>query len=337
MAVVNYLIKQNICSTHDTVSPSFTLKAENINYPSDYDGDKVQQFILQPYIDDTSTTFAANTCYYIRLQMPQDQNYDMHYGIRLMTINKKDNSDELEDISLKDSNQYQFIKYMSIPRLNPNNINNSTIWLYKIDSIINAAVAKPLNEYANDTSVERATKIYYDDNTVKICDSNGDFRTHDGNNENFSTIIGEPLKTQMANNFTNTNNNDPIIREFVFMPEIECNAIYLYLKPISDDSLITWKDDNDIIMMGRHIKDISTITGQGINLNNTRNEVKDLSNITNIAVWGRSEQLMLINGQELKIGPSGYFELKNYDIDSLYIINSADDDKYTVDIQYQKV
>ena len=46
--------------------------------------------------------------------------------------------------------------------------------------------------------------------------------------------------------------------------------------------------------------------------------------------------MMAINGSEIKIGPSGYFELQDYDIKSLGIAALAAEDKYTVDYQYQE-
>ena len=125
MANISYAIKQNICSDYDMSSP-LTIKAETVSYNSNYDGDKTQQIILRPYDkDNVVTSFKAKQCYYIRINIPQNQNYDLHYGIRLMQLNFT--NIETEGISLKDSNDYQFVRYISIPRLNPNNINNSIV------------------------------------------------------------------------------------------------------------------------------------------------------------------------------------------------------------------
>ena len=92
-------------------------------------------------------------------------------------------------------------------------------------------------------------------------------------------------------------------------------------------------------MLGRHVN-LEKVQGQYTKLNNILSENGNIlyPNVKNIAVWGRPEQLMAINGEEIKIGPSGYYELKlnneSFNIDSLCIANTEDTDKYIVDMQY---
>ena len=85
-------------------------------------------------------------------------------------------------------------------------------------------------------------------------------------------------------------------------------------------------------MYGRHV-DIEKVEAEWVELTN---KLSGLNKVKNIGVWGRSEQIMAINGEEIRIGPSGYYELKDYEyIESLCVANIDSDDKYIIDAQYE--
>lgn len=63
----------------------------------------------------------------------------------------------------------------------------------------------------------------------------------------------------------------------------------------------------------------------------------DIKAVKQLGVWGRPGLPLAINGEEIKIGPSGYFELKNYDITSFGVFaTDKQQDKFTVDYLYEK-
>lgn len=306
------MIKQIVNSDIIPSNNYITSNILDINFPSNYEGDRMQQLVALG-------TFVAGHCYYIRLEIPQDSNYDLNYGIRLMHI---DNISVSSTINLQDNNNsYQFVKYISIPKYSTSDNDTSTIWHYKKDNIINAAVALPTLAYDTNNLNNNEHKIFYDNTNFYI-----------GNNTTATVPISSIEKNiyTVANNFQSIN-DIPITREFLIYPEIDCNLIYFYLKPISEDNNIIWQ------------KNTQSYIGRYVNIQNVHLSYAEVAmvpgfdstwNINNIAIWGRSEQLIALNGQELKIGPSGYYELKNFDIDSLYIANVVDNDKYTIDIQY---
>jgi hypothetical protein len=45
--------------------------------------------------------------------------------------------------------------------------------------------------------------------------------------------------------------------------------------------------------------------------------------------------MMAINGEEIKVGPSGYYELNDFEITSLGIACMDSNDKFTIDYQYE--
>ena len=133
--------------------------------------------------------------------------------------------------------------------------------------------------------------------------------------------------------------------EFIITPlgdseaEPKYDAIYLCLIPDeSVDRDIQWtRAGEETTYYGRYILNPENhITAQIYELNPVLEG--DSSKIyTNIGVWGRSELMLVINGAEVKIGPSGYFELKDYNINSLCIAAFNAEDKYTVDYQYKQI
>lgn len=66
-------------------------------------------------------------------------------------------------------------------------------------------------------------------------------------------------------------------------------------------------------------------------------QIKSGTNTLNhIGVWGHPEQIITINGEEIKIGPSGFYEIKDYDITSLgMVVEDADVDRFTIDYEYK--
>lgn len=311
---------------NDTTVTSVDLTVTAIPYSAeDIDDsiDKMQQLVIH---QNNWASFTPTYCYWIKIKIPQNKNYDLNYGIRLMNLGQNPIAQNLKN----DSSNYTFIKYFSIPRVNLNNIDVSTVWFYTIDGGINvdAAVALPIGNKSNDPE-NNTYKVFYGVNN-----NNNNF--YIGNNTTTYTIGVDGVDRNsiiMANNFGSTKDNNGY-HEFLIPPVTSpYNAIYLYLKPNEVDRDLRWQDGN-ITMMGRHIEDLSSITIEGGRLSD--NIVDANKEIVNIGIWGRSGQLMAINGQEMVIGPSGYYELKNYNIDSLYIANTAEGDKYTVDIQYVK-
>jgi len=300
--------------------------------------EKMQQLVIK---NSTNTSFLQqNTCYYIKIKIPQNQNYDLNYGIRLMSLSSNDWS----GADLMNSSNFQFVKYISIPKYNAMNIDTSTIWHYTFKddrSIINAAIAKPISELptGDGSATLRANKFYYnpDKSIINYYDNDGIIVTKQwpGTTASSNNFANKILVNELtiANSFENTQ-NDTVTREFLVMPKtIAYNAIYLYLKPIADDRNMRWDFTPNNTYMGRHI-DLSAVK-VWYGIVNTSAMPSASATVKSIGVWGRPQQLMCINGQEMQIGPSGYYELKNYDITSLYIANTATNDRYVADMQYQ--
>lgn len=314
MAITTSYITQ-LRSAKATVTTLSDYSVVDVDYPSNFTDDKMQQWVIKG-------TFNANTCYHIKVTIKQNANYDLNYGIRLISGINYDSGTNLQEKS------YQFVKYITIPKYSITSNEKSEIWHYTDGTQVNAAVALPYSAFdnINDASA-RAHKIFYNNNVIYLCDKNGEIIQENGSNKNYKTDNFKWKTYTFVNNF-DTEKGENITREFLVYPESNYDAIYFYLVPINEDSNMLYDNGNRI---GRHVtisQDVTIEVAEVSKVNLPENAI-----INNIGIWGRSEQLMLLNGQELKIGPSGYYELKNFNVDSLYIVNN-DDDKYTIDIQY---
>lgn len=57
--------------------------------------------------------------------------------------------------------------------------------------------------------------------------------------------------------------------------------------------------------------------------------------IKRIGLWSHPGLMFSINGEELKIGSSGYYELNDFDITTLAVVADGPEDKFVLDYQYQ--
>ena len=60
--------------------------------------------------------------------------------------------------------------------------------------------------------------------------------------------------------------------------------------------------------------------------------------LTHIGIWGHPEQAFTINGEEIKIGQSGFYELNDYIINNIgVIVTDKQVDRFTIDYEYKVV
>lgn len=115
---------------------------------------------------------------------------------------------------------------------------------------------------------------------------------------------------------------------------LKFSKLYLYLIPESWDNDIRWiyKNKNTgstIQFYGRHI-DIERLH---VELYKMKNLIKD-KRVMRFGIWGRSELMFAVNGEEIKIGPSGYYELQDFLVTNLAVAAVDERDQFTIDLQY---
>lgn len=126
--------------------------------------------------------------------------------------------------------------------------------------------------------------------------------------------------------------NEIIILDLTFSPNISCNQLVFILQRTIVDYTIE-KRELDIVSSEIVVAEVKNI------MNNLANA--GLHQLTKIGVQGPPGLLMCINGQPIRVGPSGIYEIKsNYKITSIGFVVFNDDDSnskknyFILDYQY---
>lgn len=194
-----------------------------------------------------------------------------------------------------------------------NIIKNNTVYQYKNNDILNYYYVKDINNiYQIDTTKK---KIY--------------------------TLEKE------WENLGNTNDETSFFHlDFAFSPKYNLSGGYKYLLLEIDRNSV----ENQTI---QYIADNETYYGTSLDaskilyslysvtnlIGNTEGSeiLTESNNLNHIGVWAHPEQILIINGEEIKVGRSGFYELNDYKITRLGVINSneVDNSNFTIDYEYQ--
>ena len=186
-----------------------------------------------------------------------------------------------------------------------------------------AAAMIPLTYQAGTTSIK--DYIYYDSSTGAFYLGNGGIsytRTTDFN----QIYLSASWKTEIGENYG--------VFELIFRPvEDNFTSILLQMVRQPEDYNIQ-KTVDGVVEYGRKV-DKDKVSFTLYELTNLKNYMTTNS-LIRIGVWAHSGLMMAVNGEEIHIGPSGYYELSQLEITSLGIVapNSDYTNSFTVDYEY---
>lgn len=316
------------------------------NKPGDW-GDQnppYQQIVLnnEGIKSTSSKPFEIGHSYYLELDIPKDDNFSMDFALLLIPQPKTDDLDQLN---------YQFIRYLHVPQGGGGSMDQSRVVLYQkknngefIDDEnhpVKVAIAQPAPEEIPGTYPYDINSLYYkkqneeieymwtEDPAPQRWDCN---QTDYGYND---IILSHSWKTSPSE-------SSKAKFQLIFTPRASgMSCLYLYLIPTKEDNDIQWSI-GDKTYYGRHVKIKNANDPEDLdeNLYLTAKlyEVNNLligdASARHIGVWGRSELMLSINGEEVKIGPSNYYELQNFAVTHLGVAAQSAADRFTIDIQY---
>lgn len=336
--------------TDGTIHPiNFNLEAGN-NKPGDW-GDQsapYQQIILNGEAinnNESDNTFIKNKSYYLELEIPKDDNFSMDFALLLIPQPKSTGMD-------LDQLNYQFIRYLHVTQGGAGSTDQSRVVLYQKENeegkfdestTVEVAIAYPAPEEAPGTFPYEPHSLYYrrkqneeieymwtEENWKDSFESNqADYGYND-------IILSHSWKT---------NPSEKHIAKFqlIFTPRVEgMSCLYLYLIPTKEDNDIQWADTSGRPYYGRHVElknpndpddpDKIGLTAKLYQINNLI--PNNVSAVRRLGIWGRSELMLSINGEEVRIGPSNYYELQNFAVTELGVAAQSAADRFTIDIQY---
>lgn len=272
-------------------------------------------------IKNKNGNFSTTSNYYMKLDIPRDINYDIIINVKLIQTQN--------DGSLV----YQFIKQITVPKGGTaNNAYDVALYTNQAKTLpVDAARAIPLTNLPPSTGGSGAI--------------NGKLYSF-GKAANKQYFVGTPAgtyeKTTNVNSITmiasweDTNTKLTLPFEFTFTPVAAgFDTILLEMVRTTEDYGIQNSDGS----YGRKL-DVESLKNSVKNNTSHIFTVKNLlSNIKTplqqIGIWSHPGLTMLINGEEIKIGPSGFYDLDMLPIETLGIIAKDEHDLWTLDYTYK--
>jgi len=263
------------------------------------------------YNDNNNFVFSQNESYYLRLGIPRNLSYNMTFDLKLL------------DKSNNNRNQYQEIKRFVIPRDSSNQITYSKVILYPYDGITEDA--EPAVSIIRDTRQAAAINEVYSVGEkfyIKKASVENDIEIQYKND----ILLNHTWREDVS--------EDLYWVDFVFSNKVDnvsFNAILLELNRNTYDDDISYEVDG-VVYKGLFVGDIEV---ECYRINNLITSISGVSSFDSIGVWSHPDAIMSINGEEIRIGQSGYYELNDFNITNFGIIVKDANDRFSLDYQYK--
>lgn len=255
--------------------------------------------------------------YFLELTLPRHVHYDTNINIKIC------GSDGTGEIDTE--NQFQNIKQIIVPNFSANSGINyyQDVLLYEREINNNKEINVGIITTQN--SDNTIGHIYYNGGKYFLIDSEGRI-------ELSSYQSSKILKSWNIQNETETT----ITYKIVFSPKFD-NVTYKYLYLEIDRS-----KNVDIEYIGN-----DNNTYKGIYIENADLNIYKVTNIlssgyighnslNHIGVWGHPEMYLAINGEQIQIGKTGFYELDNFNITSLgVIVKDSNIDRFSIDYEFE--
>ena len=269
-------------------------------------------------------SFDVNTSYLLHLDIPKDPSYDCIYQLKMVD---KIGADGIVNASNLD---YQMIKYVTVPR-DMSAGNTSRVILYPVNSSGNPWVVED-GSYTTKVAIAKTLNENPENGDVVFDEATNEYYVYYNNSENKS--IKNKNDTIMGHTWVTTDEKTEAVGfNIIFSPrntDVTYKGIFIQMQrsnldyDIFSDGAFGRKMD---------IEKDSNYKAEIYKLNNLIPENIDALN--SIGVYSHPNLLMAINGEEIRVGQSGYYELNDFDITSLAVAANDSNDNFTIDYQYK--
>lgn len=292
--------------------------------------------------NDNNYYFKQGEPYLLHLEIPQDGSYDNTFQIKL--IQRPNNVIDAQT-------KYQLVKYISVPRALKSNNTTSRVILYPVDTngeptleTKNTSVKVAIAKTADDNSLEKTDVLYAFQEGVDH------YYAWDSKTKKYSLEIGNKNDVILEHTWLTQSDVEVSTVSFdvIFTPRsnsVSYNGILIQMVRMTNiDYDIMFQHESEDYY-GRKINEdgFSAQVYKLKNLIRQESGSDGLPNpLTSIGVYSHPNLLMAINGEEIRVGPAGYYELNDFDINSLAIAaktsnenNEEIEDNFTLDYQYK--
>ena len=271
--------------------------------------------------------------YFLKLSVPRNRQYTITLNLKLCPANT--------------SNEPMVERFQQIGPTEADDDIYSEVILYK--NPVNESVEVALIDIAHDET-EQEFPSHTAKNVYKRKDSDGkNIYVYYTNTQN-SIEITEFNAVKLIKSWEVVEGEDQIITyKMVFSPKYNLAEGYRFLL-IETDRNNLWSNEVQYIdeisgdLFNGTYMNLSSVSCSLYSVNNLleggstgTSQIKSGTNtLSHIGVWGHPEQMIALNGEEIKIGQSGFYEVKDYDITSLgVIVEDPDVDRFTIDYEYR--
>ena len=261
---------------------------------------------------DTSSPLVRDTDYYLYVKIPQDMNYNLTFNIKLTKQEQQGGTEE-----------YQFLKQITIPR-GGSAANTYNVVLYntsenKVRAMIPHTYHSGAQNIKDDLYWDAVSNAYY----------LGNGNTTYTRTQEYNDIVMTASWIHQAGNYFG-------YAEIVFRPvEDNFSEITIEMVRTAEDYNIQGVDQNDETIYGRYIP-LDSFDYTLYSLTNLVNDINPNGTLDRIGVWSHPGLLMAVNGEEIRVGKSGLWEIDGIlPIKSLGIVAVDYKDNFSIDYFYE--
>lgn len=281
----------------------------------------------------TPTNFLIeNQDYYLGIKIPRDMNYGMTFNIKLIKgeqgaevfqflkrviVEKGGTGNHVYNVVLYETRTVDFVEEKPGP-----DGEMETITHYKIAAMIP-------REY-KEGEVNEKDALYYKEG------KNRSLEYYLGNGDTTYTRTTKFNDVSISASWIEEGADTYGYFELIFRPvEADFSQILIEMVRTAEDyNIQRYNPEKDETEYGRRIP-LERMSFELYELKNLVNEIGVDISLSKIGVWSHPELMMAVNGEEIKVGPSGYYELDALPVKSLGIVGRSAKDNFTIDYQYK--
>lgn len=285
--------------------------------------------------------FENGEAYHLDLNIPANLSYDMVFDIKLVQATLDNNV-----ATVANRTQYQEIRRIVVARDKKNIKTYSDVILYPVpnqeDEEHSFATAKPTACVVYPYETALVGEVYYDE-------VEGEYRLKETNSMQTDPTIDNYNIVSMGHTWLEEKAADLTHLDIVFakkVPDVSFNAILIEMvREVVTDGISFFSEDNEyngLYIPTEYLESGAAYAGEERTIDQTCNKITNListidnvSKFNNIGVWSHSDSILAINGEEIRIGQSGYYELNDFEITNFGIVVKSPKDKFSLDYQYQ--
>lgn len=272
-------------------------------------------------------TFSTDQDYYLHMAIPQDMNYSMTFNVKLFNQQVGTSS-------------YQFLKQVTIQR-GSGGENNRHVVLYEKQNNGSGTygptgvdIIEDKNIYRNNIETVK-DRIYYDRDGYAAGYPQGDYYLGIGGMNGYQHTVNYNSIQMVETWKVETSGQNGFI-DVVFCPlENTFDAILIEMERETVDGSIQRSNSSGETEYGRKVDrtkakaTLYLLTNLAASLIGT--STNDKAGLTRVGIWSHPGLMMSINGEEIHVGPSGYYEEDAVKVTSLGIVATSYADNWTLD------